>query len=146
MQQSDREETSPANETMTENEALAGLLSAAMHTDDVSTEDEKRCLHGLLSRMRLFEGWTDEQYRQMFEKLEHLLRNQGLTTLMELSSKALPLKFRPTAFALSVDVVLADGMVMDEEKDFLYTLQQVLEIEDPLAQKILEVIIIKNRG
>lgn len=115
-----------------------GVLSAAMHTDEMSTEDKKRCLHGLLSRMHLFDGWTDEQYQHMFEKLDDMLKNQGMT--------ALPIKLRPTAFALSVDVVLADGMVMDEEKDFLYTLQQLLEIENSLAQKILEVIIIKNRG
>ncbi len=146
MQQSHQEDTLLANNTLTENEVFAGVLLAAMHTDEVSTEDEKRCLHALLSRMRLFDGWTDEQYQHMFEKLEDILNNQGITTLMELSSEGLPVKFRPTAFALSVDVVLADGMVLDEEKDFLYTLQQLLEIENSLAQKILEVIIIKNRG
>jgi hypothetical protein len=51
-----------------------------------------------------------------------------------------------TAFTLSVDVVLSDGVVTREERDFISKLQQKLNVGNRLAAKILEVILIKNRG
>jgi hypothetical protein len=48
-------------------------------------------------------------------------------------------------FAVAVDLVLADGVITGEEKDFLYKLQKRLHIETNLARQITEVIAIKNR-
>jgi hypothetical protein len=43
-------------------------------------------------------------------------------------------------------LVLADGYVTDEEKNFLNDLYQILEISDERATQIVEVMLMKNRG
>ena len=47
---------------------------------------------------------------------------------------------------LSLDLVLADGVVEDAEKEFLDDLQKILNISGDQALTIVEVMIIKNRG
>lgn len=128
-----------------EAEAFAGVVFAAIAADERITDEELNYLHTIFSRMSLFDAWSAVQYQPLFDKLSNILKNQGLDRLMEMSIEALPPKLYQTAFALSVDLVLADGIVTREEKDFLYDLQQKMGIETDLATKIIEVIIIKNR-
>lgn len=49
-------------------------------------------------------------------------------------------------FALAVDLPLADGRMSDREKAFIDELQEVLHIDDDTAAKIVEVLLIENRG
>ena len=128
-----------------EAESFAGVVFAAVAADERITDEELKYLHIIFSRMRLFDAWAAVQYQPLFDKLNNILNNQGLDRLMEMSIESLPPKLYQTAFALSVDLVLADGIVTREEKDFLYDLQQKMGIETDLATKIIEVIIIKNR-
>jgi len=126
--------------------AFAGVVFAAVASDERITDKELNYLRIILSRMRLFDGWSDSQYQSLFDKLDDILKKQGFDTLLEKSIGALPPKLYQTVFAISVDLVLADGIVTREEKDFLYDLQQKLGMETDLATRIIEVIIIKNRG
>ena len=126
--------------------AFAGVVFAAVASDERITDKELNYLRIILSRMRLFEGWSDSQYQSLFDKLNDILKKQGFDTLLEKSIGALAPKLYQTVFAISVDLVLADGIVTREEKDFLYDLQQKLGMETDLATRIIEVIIIKNRG
>lgn len=61
-------------------------------------------------------------------------------------AKAIPADLRPTTFALATDLVLADGRIGDREKSFIDQPQAVLRIDDATALKIVEVLLIKNRG
>ena len=130
----------------TEAEAFAGVIMAAVASDQELSEHEIKFMHFMFSRMRLFQGWPKEQYNNLFNKLLQALKQQGIENFLDLCIQALPEKFYQTAFAVSVDLVLADGTVSREEKDFLYDLQKKLGINTELATKIIEVIIIKNRG
>jgi hypothetical protein len=53
---------------------------------------------------------------------------------------------RATTFALATDLALADGRIGDKEKAFIDELQTVLQIDEATAVKIVEVLLIKNRG
>jgi hypothetical protein len=127
-------------------EAFAGVIFAANSVAQELSEKTFAYFRDIFSRMRLFEGWSATHYHTLFEKLTDMLKTQGLETLLEMSIRALPPKLYQTAFAVAVDIVLADGLVNKEEKDFLYMLQKKLQIETELATKIIEVIVIKNRG
>jgi tellurite resistance protein len=61
-------------------------------------------------------------------------------------AEGLPEGLRQTAFANACDIVLADGVVEDEEKEFLDHLQKALELDGDTALNIVEVMIIKNKG
>jgi hypothetical protein len=58
----------------------------------------------------------------------------------------LPEELRDTAFANACDLLLADGGIEDEEKEFLDSLQRKLEIPGDQAISIVEVMVIKNKG
>jgi hypothetical protein len=126
-------------------EAFAGVAFAAIAADREIKDIELVYLQAIFSRMRLFEGWTVAQYTALFQKLQALLGQQGVAGLLEASVKSLAPRFSQSVFAVSVDVILADGIVRDEEEEFLYQLQQLLQIDTPLASQITRVIAIKNQ-
>jgi uncharacterized membrane protein YebE (DUF533 family) len=75
-----------------------------------------------------------------------LLTEYGLPAVLTGCAKVIPSDLRATAFALATDLTLADGRIGDREKAYLDELQGVLQIDDATAEKIVEVLLIKNRG
>jgi hypothetical protein len=126
-------------------EAFAGVAFAAIAADRDIKDIESIYMQAMFSRMHLFEGWTVGRYKVLFEKLRDILEKQGLTALLAMSVQALPEKLYQPVYAVCVDLVLADGTINKEEKDFLFDLQHKLEINTELAMEISEVICIKNQ-
>jgi hypothetical protein len=58
--------------------------------------------------------------------------------------ESLPPDLRGPAFAVAVDLVLADGQASIEERRFIDRLQPLLEISDDDAPKIVDVMIVEN--
>jgi hypothetical protein len=75
-----------------------------------------------------------------------LLTEHGLPSILTGCAKVIPSDLRPTVFALATDLALADGRIGDREKSFIDELQAVLQIDEATAVKIVEVLLIKNRG
>lgn len=61
------------------------------------------------------------------------------------AAAALPEKLRPAAFAHAADVVLADQKVEQGEKDILGLLAKYLSLTSDAAQRIVDVMLVKNR-
>ena len=76
--------------------------------------------------------------------LVELFGVHGTEAVVALGAKALPPDLRTPAFAIAVDLVLADGEASIEERKFIDGLQELLQIPDEDAVKIVDVIIIKN--
>lgn len=131
---------------LTQAEALAGIVVAAAIADRCLSNEEAVGLQASLLRMRLFKGWTEGQFSNLFTKLADIFEKQGANALLKLSADSLAQEYHETAFTLSTDLILADGTVAEQEKNFLSQLQQLLRVEDQLARKIVEVMMIKNRG
>ena len=127
-------------------EAFAGIVLVAVASDRQISQPELKRMYFLLARMRLFQGWSETQYHAIIDKFWDMLKSQGLEPSLDLCIRSLSPKLYQTAFAIAVDLVLTDGTVTQEEKDFLYDLQKKLGLETKLATKIIEVIMIKNRG
>ncbi len=96
--------------------------------------------------MALFKNQTAGDFNQMMGKLIGLLKKHGPQSLLQKASSSLPKELRETAFAVAADLVFVDGSVEDDEKELLETIQRALEVPDDLAPRILEGLIIKNRG
>ena len=58
----------------------------------------------------------------------------------------LPEYLHETAFAISTDLILSDGEVSEEEEAILSKLCNRLSISQDKVGKIIEVMIIKNKG
>ena len=127
-------------------ESFAGVVLAVAAVDQDIAEEEKKCIQVTLARMRLFKDWQPKQYNAMFGKLTEILNTQGVDALLEMSIDALSPELYETAFTVSVDVVLSDCVVTEREKEFIPKLQQKLNVSDRLAEMILRVMLIKNRG
>jgi hypothetical protein len=133
-------------EDLTAPEAFAGIALCAVAADGVITEEEAVSLSVNLMNRRLYSGYSDREMRAVFNKLVTIVNSEGINSLMEKSAKALPQDLRQTAFAVTTDLLLADGIMADSEKKFLERLQKSLQLTDEIALRIAEVISIKNKG
>src|SRR5574341_1203430 len=127
-------------------EAFAAITLAAVAADGYISEEEGRGLITGLTRMKLFEKYGPNQMASMFNKLLGIIKRQGIESLVALSKEALPPELRETAFAVATDLALADGVVEKSEKEILTRIQQTLGIPEDTAIKIIEVMLIKNKG
>jgi tellurite resistance protein len=94
----------------------------------------------------MFRSYPADVMRKMFDRLLNLLQRQGANTLLALAIASLPHELQETAFAVATDIVLADGDVTQEEEDLLNQLYRALNISEEIAVKIIDVMMIKNRG
>ncbi|TNE47456.1 MAG: Tellurite resistance protein TerB [Deltaproteobacteria bacterium] len=127
-------------------EAFAAVAIAMSAVDGNIDDVEIDNLVTYLRRMRLFRDYETQHFVALFERLLRLLHQEGPEQLAVLAEEALPESLRATAFALSLDVALADGVITEEEKKMIQHLRVALNIEEELALKIADVMLIKNRG
>ena len=127
-------------------EAFAAITLTATASDGYLSEEESRGITATLSRMKLFRSYPHEVMNRLFDKLLGILQRDGINTLFDTAKESLPLDLREAAFAVAADLVLAEGIVTEEEHNFLNDLYQALGISSEIARQILQVMMIKNRG
>lgn len=127
-------------------EGFAGVLLCATACDGHIGDEEGQSLFSILSQKKLYERLTQQQYAAMMDRLLGELKRGGPERLLEKSFPAVPPELRETVFANAVDIVLADGVVEQEEKDFIDELQGKFEIDAKRAKAIVQVMVFKNHG
>lgn len=127
-------------------EALASIALVAIAADGYLAEREGQDMTMLLSRMALFSSYSSEALQRLFNALLIRLKQEGPGTLVNQAKGVLPLDLRETAFAIATDLVLSDRTVTPQEQAFLEDLCVILEIPKAMAQQIVQVMTIKNRG
>ena len=135
-----------ANMTLSPAEAFAAIALLAVAADGYLADEEGQVLSTTLSRMQLFRSYPGDVMRRMFDRLLGILNKQGSKTLFNLAVDTLPHDLYETAFAVTTDIVLADGEVTNEEEKLLTDLCSALEIDEKTAVKIIDVMLIKNKG
>jgi tellurite resistance protein len=134
------------SESLNAAEAFASIALAAVASDGYLSEEEAQSIPFILSRMKLYENYSDDMMRRLFDKLLGTLQRDGVGALFAAANETLPSELRETAFVVAADLVLADGVVTDEEQAFLDQLFKALKISEETAAKVVDVMIIKNRG
>lgn len=127
-------------------EAFAAVMLVTVAADGHISSEESDTVINVSNRMALFKNQTSNDFNQMMSKLLGLLKKHGPEALLQKAFSSLPKDLRETAFAVAADLVFADGSVEDDEKELLETIQRALAVPDDLALRILEVLMIKNRG
>ena len=127
-------------------EGFAGVLLGASACDGHIAEEEVQSLFTMLGRMKMFQRYTDKLWSQLMNRLLSVLKRDGVEALLEKSTAALPTELRETVFANACDIVLADGVVEDDEKAFINELQKKLDIANNRALTIVQVMVLKNKG
>lgn len=131
---------------LTKAESFAGILLGAVASDGHISGEESQGLCTILSRMKLYENWTDAKFNSMLNRLLGMIKREGVEPVLRRCGSVLPKQLHETVFANACDLVLADGVVEDAEKVFLESLRGILEIDGDQALTIVEVMVIKNRG
>ncbi len=127
-------------------EAIASIAMVAIAADGYLAEQEGQDMTMLLSRMALFKNYSSDALHQLFDVVLDRLKGEGPGALVDQAKAVLSQDMRETAFAIATDLVLSDRTVTPQEQAFLEDLYRILEIPGPMAQQIVQVMTIKNRG
>ena len=131
---------------LSKQEAFVGILLAAAAADGHIADEEAQGLCTVTQRMKLFQNVNGDKFGQIINQLVKILKREGVDKLVERCADALPAELHETAFANACDIVLADGVVEDEEKELIEKLQNELDIPGDRALDIVQVMVVKNRG
>ena len=134
-----------AQEMFSPAEAYAAIALAAIASDGYLADEEVEGFITNLNRMQLFRSYSGDVMRRMIDKLFGILKREGVGALFNAAKSSLPHEMAPSVFAVATDLVLADGVVTEQEQDFLNQLYQALEIPDEIAVKVVEVMMMKNQ-
>lgn len=127
-------------------EAFAVIILMATASDGYLSVEQANSITSVLSRMELFKSYPHEMMNRLFEKILGILQGDGFNALFNAAKDSLSQDLREAAFAVATDLVLAEGIVDEEDKNFLNDLCQALGVSREIAIQIVEVILIKNRG
>ncbi len=134
---------SPRSNKLSVEEAFAGILLAANAADGYVSQEEVQAFGTLICRMRLYKPLNGDQIGRIIDRNLSQMRRLGLEEFVNRCA-AIPDRLRKTAFANAVDMVMADGVVEDEEKQFINNLRRQLNISGDDAQMIVTVMRYKN--
>ena len=127
-------------------ESFAGILLAASACDGHISDEEASNLSAAVGRMKLFQRINEKEFGNVMNKLLGILKKKGPDFLVEGCCESLPKELVNAAFAIACNIVLADGVVDQEEKDFIEKLRNNLKVEAGTAKAIAQVMVIKNKG
>ena len=127
-------------------EGVAGVLLGASACDGHIADEEVQSLMTILGRMNLYSRLSGQNFGNMMDRLMGTLKKGGPERLLEKALPAVPPELRETVFVNACDIVLADGVVDDDEKEFIDKLMSQLEIDDDRAKTIVKVMVYKNKG
>jgi tellurite resistance protein len=137
---------SQEEKALSRHEAFAGILLAASASDGEIADEELDSFCTTVGRMRMFSTWTSDRMVELFRRLLGMIVAEGVDTVLDRCAKGLPQELRKTAFINACDLVLADGVVEEGEKEYINRLWKALEIKPEEAKTIAQVIVLKNRG
>ncbi|WP_026079615.1 tellurite resistance TerB family protein [Spirulina subsalsa] len=127
-------------------EGFAAIMLLVVAADGYLADDEVSLLNTTLGRMKLYRSYSVDVMRRMFDNIGGILRREGADALFNAAIATLPHDLYDTAFAIATDLVLADGQVSQEEEDLLGSLCRALDLPSETVEKIIQVMLIKNKG
>jgi tellurite resistance protein len=127
-------------------EAYAGILLASSACDGHIADEEVQGLVTILGRTRLYQHVTPQRFGSMIDRLLGVLKRGGPEQLVQKSVPVVPSELKETVFINACDIVLADGVVENDEKEFINDLMIKLEIPADRAKQIIQVLVYKNQG
>ena len=134
----------PESVTLTPRQAFAAIVVGGLNADGRVAPEESVRVNEIFNSARLFRHPSAEPVQAILDRVVELFRVHGTEAVVALAAKALPAELRAPAFTVAVDLVLADGEASVEERKFIDALQELLQIPDEDAIKIVDVIIVKN--
>jgi hypothetical protein len=123
---------------------MIAVLIAAMDANQHVSREEAWRAHHIIWSMRRFRGRPGESVDRLIETVRERMETEGDLPLLRDAARALPARLRPSAFAVAVDLMLADTKLERAERAFVKQLAVELKVPPALADDIVRAMIIKN--
>jgi tellurite resistance protein len=127
-------------------EGYAGVLLCATACDGHVADEEAQSLFLILGQKKLYKRLSSQQFGSIMDRLMGALKKKGPEKLLEVCYPVVPPELRESVFANAVDIVLANGQVDAEEKEFIDGLVTKLDLDEKRAKTIVRVMVYKNHG
>jgi len=126
-------------------EAFAAIALAAVACDGSLGRDEAHALRTQLEYRSSYSSSTEADMGDLFDRLLHNLRDQGVGGLIEQALPVLSSSQQQSALAVAAHLTHADRNVTEEESAFLLDLSQRMALPEGEAASILVAIEALNR-
>lgn len=114
-----------------------------MANDHVGPDESERAHHVTWS-MRRFRRRSGETVGRLIENVRERIVAEGPAAVVQQAARVLPASLRPSVLAVAADLVLVDGRLQRQERQFLGELSRQLKVAPALSLQILKVISVKN--
>ena len=126
-------------------EAFAAIALAAVACDGSLGRDEAHALRTQLEYRSWYSSSTEADMGDLFDRLLHNLRDQGVGGLIEQALPVLSSSQQQSALAVAAHLTHADRNVTEEESAFLLDLSERMALPEGEAASILVAIEALNR-
>jgi tellurite resistance protein len=109
----------------------------------VSPEEASRA-HHIIWSMRRFRRRSGEAVDRLIDTVRDRIEADGVPAVLEQASRTMPARLRQSAFAVAVDLMLADAKLERDERQFVTRLAAGLKLRASVADDIVRVMLIKN--
>lgn len=140
-----RRRDNPRARRLTLDEALIALFIGAMNANDHVAPSEGARAHHLIWSTRRFRRQSGEKVGRLIENMRRLVEASDAEAVVEQAARAIPVRLRAPAFAVVVDLLLADGKLDGPERRFLDGLGSELKLRPKAASGIVAVVGLKNQ-
>jgi len=114
-----RRRNSPRTRGLTLDEAVIALFIGAMNANDHVAADEAARAHHLIWSTRRFRRRSGDAVGKLIQDMRVLVEESGAEAVVARVVRAIPARLRAPAFAVVVDLLLADGKLDGPERRFL---------------------------
>ncbi len=130
---------------LTPDKALMALFIGAMAANDHVAPEEAERAHHLVWFTRRFRRRSGDAVARLVDDARRLLERSDHLATITRAAHTIPARLRPSAFALLVDLLLADGRLDARERRFLQKVGSDLKIDPERARTVIDVIRLKNQ-
>jgi len=127
-------------------EAIIAVLFLVVTVDGNIAPEEEDLVIAASNRIKTLRKLGIDGFNDAVQKVRDAIGAKGREEVFAVAVQSLPANLKETVYALTADVVYADGIGKAEENDFLRKVQEALGVSDEVASKVVEVMRLKNRG
>lgn len=129
---------------MSVDQAIIAVLVESMLANEHASAEEHERAHHVTWSMRRFKRRSGETVGRLIESVRERILRDGGPAVIQQASKIIPSSLRPSVLAVAADLVLVDGTLQRQERQFLSELARQLKIAPALSLQILKIVAIKN--
>lgn len=129
---------------LTVDQSVLAVLIAAMEANQHVAPEEAERAHNIIWSMRRFRERSGETLDRLIGTVRERIEADGVQAVLDEAARTIPASLRASAFAVAIDLMLADARLERDERQFIERLAAALKIRDRQAQDIVNVMLIKN--